>query len=112
MDTVYISFARPSVAAVKMIKGPLVFRSFAASIRQQRIDVNLTRVTYCYNFEPRPRCLAFLIGPVAGFVFHRETRRRLAALKPFIEVEQQGQREPTKNALHQLGAGRFEETED
>ena len=34
METVYVSFDRPNVAAVKMTKGPAVLEAFAASIRQ------------------------------------------------------------------------------
>ena len=86
MDTIYVSYARPAVVAVKMTRGPKFFRSFAATIRQDRIDDNTTRVTYRYNFISRPRWLAFLIEPVVQWVFHRETSRRLAALKRFLEV--------------------------
>ena len=87
MDTVYVSFERPRVAAVNMTRGPIFLRSFAASIRQDRIDDNTTRVTYRYNFEARPRWLAFFIEPIVGWVFHRETCRRLSALKRFLEVK-------------------------
>jgi len=87
MDTIYVSFTRPVVAAVKMTRGPFIFRSFAASIRQDRIDDNTTRVTYHYNFEAQPRLLAFLIEPIVRRVFHRETRQRLASLKRFLETE-------------------------
>ena len=85
MDTVYVSFTRPFVAAVKMTHGPNFLRSFAAAIRQDPIEDNSTRVTYCYNFKARPRWLAFFIEPVVGWVFQRETLRRLAALKRYLE---------------------------
>ena len=88
MDSVYVSFTRPAVAAVKMTRGPLLFRTFAATIRQVRIDDKTTRVTYRYNFSSRPRWLAFLVEPVVAWVFHRETSRRLAALKQFLEAGQ------------------------
>ena len=86
MDTIYVSYTRPSVAAVRMTRGPILFRSFAATIRQDRIDDNTTRVTYRYNFISRPRWLAFVIEPIVQLVFHRETSRRLAALKKFVEA--------------------------
>ena len=86
MDTVYVSFTRPRIAAVNMTNGPVFLRSFAATIRQDRIDANSTRVTCRYNFEARPRWLAFIIEPIVGWVFHRETCRRLAALKRFLEA--------------------------
>ena len=85
MDTVYVSFTRPSVAAVKMTRGPFFLRSFAASLRQESLGRETTRVTYRYNFRSRPRWLAFLVEPIVGWVFHRETSRRLIALKQFLE---------------------------
>ena len=85
MDTVYVSFTPPRVAAVNMTRGPIFLQSFAASIRQDRIDDNTTRVTYRYNFEARPR-LACFIEPIVGRVLYRETGRRLAALKRFLEA--------------------------
>ena len=86
MDTIYVSYTRPSVAAVRMTRGPILFRSFAATIRQDRTDDNTTRVTYRYNFISRPRWLAFVIEPIVQLVFHRETSRRLTALKKFVEA--------------------------
>jgi len=85
MDTVYVSFARPSVAAVKMTQGPRLFHSFAASIRQARVGSSKTRVLYRYNFELRPPWLAPLLTPFVRWAFHRQTRRRLEALKRFLE---------------------------
>lgn len=85
METVYVSFSRPTVAAVTMTRGPRFLRSFAASIRQDRIDEDSVRVTYRYNFKAQPRFLARLIEPIVQWVFHRETTRRLAALKRHLE---------------------------
>ncbi len=87
MDTVYVTFDRPTVAAVKMTRGPFFFRSFAASIRQSRIDEQTTRVTYRYNFQLRPSSLAWFIGPFVWRTFDRETHARLAALKRYLEAE-------------------------
>jgi hypothetical protein len=81
MDTVYVSFNRPSVAAVKMVAGPWIFTSFAATIRQEAIGKHRTRVTYRYNFETRPAFLHWVVERV----FARETRRRLGALKEYME---------------------------
>jgi hypothetical protein len=85
METVYIPFSRPTVAAVTMTRGPHFLRSFAASIRQKRIDDSTIRVSYRYNFEAQPRSFSFLIEPVVGWLLHRETSRRLAALKRHLE---------------------------
>lgn len=80
MDTVYVSFRRPAVAAVKMTRGPWFLQTWAASLRQDVIDDGRTRVTYRWNFTCRPSALA----PVVGAVFRRETERRLAALQTFL----------------------------
>ena len=85
MDTEYVSCSRPRVAAVKMTKGPLILRSFAASIRHEPISGNRSRVIYQYNFAAQPAWLRVTLEPIIGWVFHRETSRRLLALKRFLE---------------------------
>lgn len=85
MDTIYVTFSRPNVAAVSMTRGPWFLRSFAASIRHEPIEDDIVCVTYHYNFTVYPRFLAFLIEPVVQWVLRRETSRRLGALKCFVE---------------------------
>ena len=85
MDTVYISFERPKVAAVRMTRGPALLETFAASIQQAAAGPGLTRVTYRFNFATRPRLLRALLDPVAAALFLREVRARLAALKRHLE---------------------------
>ena len=85
MDAVYVSFDRPNVAAVKMVKGPLILKSFAATLRQERIGENRTRVTYRYNFETRPALLKPLLNIVCSRFFASEVRNRLKHLKGFLE---------------------------
>jgi len=80
MDTVYVSFERPAVAAVKMVRGPWMFSAFAATLRQEAAG-EVTRVTYRYNFETRPGFLWWLVNPM----FARETRKRLKRLKEYVE---------------------------
>lgn len=79
--TVYVSFERGVVAAVKMINHPPLFERWAASIRHDAIDDGHSRVTYTYNFRARPRWLAFVLEPILAAVFRWETRRRLRALQ-------------------------------
>jgi hypothetical protein len=87
METEYVSFERPSVAAVRMTRGPWFFETFAASIRQRTRADGATRVTYRYNFRVRPRWLAPVLEPVLRAMFMRETRKRLAALEAVLEHE-------------------------
>jgi hypothetical protein len=85
METVYVSFDRPRVAAVRMTRGPAVLETFAASLRQEAIDAGVTRVTYRFNFSTRPRWLRAIAGPIAAVLFGREVRQRLEALKRHLE---------------------------
>ena len=87
MDAVYVSFDRPSVAAVKMVRGPRILQSFAATLRQERVPENRTRVTYRYNFETQPRWLRFILTPICTLFFASEVRNRLAHLKRFLELQ-------------------------
>lgn len=81
LRTVYVSFERGKVAAVKMLNRPWPFDRWAASIRHEPLEGGRSRVTYTYNFAARPRFLAFVIDPILALVFRWETRRRLRALQ-------------------------------
>ena len=85
METVYVSFDRPKVAAVKMTKGPALLETFAATLRQEGIGAGITRVTYRFNFSTRPRWLRGIADPIAAALFRREVRERLKALKARLE---------------------------
>ena len=85
METVYVSYDRPGVAAVKMTNGPAVLQTFAASIRQAEVAPGVTRVTYRFNFSTRPRWLRPILDRLAAALFLREVRHRLAALKRNLE---------------------------
>ncbi len=85
METVYVSFDRPRVAAVKMTRGPAVLGTFAASLRQEDVGSGMTRVTYLFNFSTRPRWLRAIADPIAAALFRREVRGRLEALKRHLE---------------------------
>jgi hypothetical protein len=85
METVYVSFDRPRVAAVRMTRGPALLETFAASINQEDIGAGVTRVTYRFHFLSRPRWLRVVIEPIAAALFRREVRDRLEALKNHME---------------------------
>ena len=85
METVYLTFDRPKVAAVKMTRGPAVIETFAASLCQEDIGFGLTRVTYRFNFSTSPHWLRAIADPIASVLFRREVRQRLKALKSFLE---------------------------
>ena len=89
METVYISFDRPRVAAVRMKRGPWFIADFAASIRHTALAPgaeNRSRVIYKFQIRARPRLLRAVLDPLLRLVFQRETRKRLASLKRYIET--------------------------
>jgi hypothetical protein len=85
MVSEYLTFQRPDYAAVKMVNHPPFFKSFAATIRHAPLDHNRSKITYSYHFEAKPAWLAWLLEPVMNFKLKKETRKRLKALRKFLE---------------------------
>jgi hypothetical protein len=85
LRTVYVSFQRPRVAAVKMLNQPPFFGTWAASIRHEDLEGGTSSVTYTFNFTARPRFLAWLLEPIMLRVFRWETAKRLAALRKYLD---------------------------
>ncbi len=81
LKTVYVSFDRPHVAAVKMVNAPPFFDKWAASIRHEDVAPNQSRITYVFHFSAKPRWLRWLLEPIMLRVFKWETRKRLSALR-------------------------------
>ena len=86
METEYVSFNPPRACAVNMIRGPRFIESFAGSWRFEEVEPGRTRVGFRYSLRARPRWLAWLLGPIMSWVFARDTRKRLAALKVAVEA--------------------------
>jgi hypothetical protein len=85
METEYVSFHPPRCCAVKMTKGPRLLARFAGSWRFQEVAPGQTRVSCCYHLRARPRWLAWLLTPPVGWIFARQMRKRLVALKAAVE---------------------------
>lgn len=83
METEYVTFAPPRLAAVKMTRGPWVLASFGGAW-EFAPEAGGTTVTFRYQFKVRPRWLAWAIAPVARAWFSRETRARVAALRQAV----------------------------
>ena len=84
LKTLYVTFERPTLAAVKMVNAPMFFEAWAASIRHEDISSTASRLTYKFQFTARPAFLRFVLEPVMKRVFVWETRKRLRALKGFF----------------------------
>ena len=53
METQYVSFHRPKVTAIKMTKGPYMFKAFTASWTFKEETSGVTKVTFLYSFSLR-----------------------------------------------------------
>lgn len=84
MITEYVSFNRPEGTAVKMTKGPFMFKSFAGSWKFNQLDPNLTEVVFIYSFELRLPFMLFL-GRVKRKL-QAEVKQRLLDLKSNVEA--------------------------
>ena len=82
--TVYVSFQRPRVAAVKMLERAPFFATWAASIRHEDLTEGRSSVTYTFSFASRPRFLAWVLEPIMLRIFRWETRKRLTALRAYL----------------------------
>jgi ribosome-associated toxin RatA of RatAB toxin-antitoxin module len=85
METEYVSFNLPTTTAVKMTRGPWFLESFAGAWHFEEAAPGETRVRFRYHVSARPHWLAPLLTPVLAWVFARDTRQRLAALKQAVE---------------------------
>lgn len=81
LKTEYISFAPPSVAAVRMLNRPAFFETFAATIRHRDLGDGSSTIEYKYNFTSRPAWLRRLLDPAIAAIFRWETRKRLRSLR-------------------------------
>lgn len=84
METEYVSFNPPRVAAVKMTRGPKLLASFAGAWEFEPAPGGETTVTFRYNLRARPRWLAWALEPLARIWFARETRLRVVALREML----------------------------
>ena len=92
--TRYVTFNRPVVAAVTLVKPYFIFENWSASIRHREVAARGTNsadgaseVIYTLNLRCRPTRFARPLEVVAMKAFELETRRRLRALKRYIEAD-------------------------
>ena len=83
MVTEYVSFNRPKATAIKMTKGPFMFKSFLGSWTFKEIQTDLTEVIFLYSFQ-----LRFPFNLATGLIRRNlqcNVRQRLEDLKNNIE---------------------------
>lgn len=84
LKTIYVTFQRPTLAAVKMVNAPAFFETWAASIHHENLSARESRITYKFHFRAKPRLLRFMLEPVMKAVFVWEMRKRLRALRAYV----------------------------
>ncbi|MGV1037212.1 MAG: SRPBCC family protein [Candidatus Nanopelagicales bacterium] len=90
--TRYVTFNRPTLAAVTLVSPYFVFENWSASIRHRDHPIEgpgepSSELVYTLTFRCRPAALARPLEFVAMRLFRTETRRRLKALKQYLEVD-------------------------
>jgi hypothetical protein len=84
LKTIYVTFQRPTLAAVKMVNAPAFFGTWAASIHHEDLSACESRITYRFHFRAKPRLLGFILEPIMKAIFVWETRKRLRALRSYL----------------------------
>ncbi|WP_241464098.1 SRPBCC family protein [Rhodoferax saidenbachensis] len=84
MQTRFVSFDRPYLAAASMVGTSFPFSRWAASMRHKDQDARNSVLIYTYTFEVGPRWTTWLLGPVVNTVFEHQTRKRFARLQTFL----------------------------
>ena len=77
----YVGMKRPEMVAMKMVKGPVLFRQFAGSWRFVSRPDDSTEVIFQYIFQTRWRRVRWLFDPIVSWMFARDVRERLRGLK-------------------------------
>ena len=83
MVTEYITFNRPNVTAIKMTKGPYLFKSFLGSWIFKKFDQKHIEVTFLYSFS-----LRFPFNLLSGLIRNNlvcNVKQRLIDLKQNVE---------------------------
>lgn len=85
MVTEYVTYNRPRVTAIKMTKGPYMFKSFLGSWTFKELPDNRTEVIFLYSFS-----LSFPFNLLRKFIknnLQTNVKQRLIDLKNNIENE-------------------------
>lgn len=84
MQTRFVSFDRPHLAAASMVGTSFPFSRWAASMRHKDAGANASLLIYTYSLEVAPHWLAWLLRPVVHIVFAHQTRKRFRRLQNFL----------------------------
>lgn len=85
METTYIAFQEPDMAAVKLINPVPFFETFSASIKH-RDNENGSIAEYTFQFRAKPKWPRPLLEPIMLKLLKAETAKRLKALSVYLET--------------------------
>ena len=86
MVTQYISFNRPHVAAVTMIKGPWLLKKFSGAWNVKYLSKNHSMLVFTYHFDLKGGFIGKLFLPFVVSKFSKDMKARLVAIKSYLEV--------------------------
>jgi hypothetical protein len=85
MQTRFVSYGRPRLAAASMVGRHFPFTRWAASMHHRPAAQGRSTLVYTYTFEVAPR-LRWCLEPVVQWFFDRETRKRFARLQRYLTI--------------------------
>ncbi|MEY2862459.1 MAG: hypothetical protein RLY58_166 [Pseudomonadota bacterium] len=81
----YMSFDRPHVAAVTMIRGPFILKRFSGAWNVKTLGEVQSLLIFTYNFELKGGGVGRLFLPVVAYIFSKDMKKRLLAIKHYLE---------------------------
>lgn len=88
MRVEYVAWRPPERAAIRMVRGPRMLKRFAGTWIFSLHSPGLVEVRFRYHFEAAPIWRG--LEPLMRRYFSLETRRRLDALKHYLEQKTNG----------------------
>lgn len=86
METTFISFDRPKVAAATMNGKSFPFSRWVASMQHKALPDGHSVLIYIYSFDVWPQALSWLFQPLVANIFNYQTRRRFKNMQAFLKI--------------------------
>lgn len=90
MEVEFVQVSPPHRAAIVMVRGPLLLKTFAGSWVFKQVDPTTTQVTFRYSIQMKPWTLPKLSERLACGYFRRVVKARVEGLKAYCEGLQGG----------------------
>ncbi len=84
MQTVFIAYDRPTLAAARKEGRSFPFKRWAASMQHRPLAADRSLLSYTYSFNAGPDWLKGVMKPLVQWIFDRQTRRRFGRLPRFV----------------------------